>query len=387
MGPVVSEWPSADGVRNVEDTSRFVISRFGSCRFALNENYPWSRADVRGKRWALCLGWRCVSFVPPGLFKTAQEFIRSSHGRHTYTSAGHTVNVSVRWEPVQSDFAKPLVVDLWTDRPRFASSELRQAADALERVRKQIQARLEFDASWELAREQEFLEIKLPRFIARRFDTARSKASIVLRLKREYRSQESMPSLQIVGSRLILGPEPDGAVEAVCKFLDEETSENAKDILLSSLPYSRLAWVPLCMVGLLLLTWTLPLRPWSVALVAFLLLVAMGTVLLPMRDVGWRTTLRQTTTVATLGFFGIGVFGIAYSMCALMSDEALGHVTRLGYPFLVSTALGVAGGVVGDNPKGAALVVAHIQLLVFLGGIIGVVATLLRIERAVRQRG
>jgi len=268
-------------------------------------------------------------------------------------------------------------------------SEIQRAAEALENVRKQIDAHLgvDVDTDLELKKGQEFIEIGLPRYVARHLDTGRAKAAITSHLRTSARRQESVPSLEVAGRSLKLGPETEGTIDAVRRFLDEETSEAAKDALLATSPYERLSWIPIFMAALLVVTWAFPLRRWTILMFAFLLLALMGLAVTPARDVGWRTTLRQSRTIAALGFFGIGVFGIAYSVCALVSEEALGHVTRLGYPFLVSTGLGVAGGLLGDNPRGAALVIAHIQLLLFLGGLIGVVATLLRIERAVRQRG
>jgi hypothetical protein len=97
---------------------------------------------------------------------------------------------------------------------------------------------------------------------------------------------------------------------------------------------------------------------------------------------------RQTATLATVGFFGIGVFGVAYAVCALLESDALGEsIATLGYPFLVSTGVGVAGGILGGNPRGAARIIAHIQLLFFLSSLIGVAAVLFRIDRGVRRRG
>jgi len=372
-------------------TSRFVVKRSG-VEFSLNENVPWSESARRLKRSALLLGWRCVSTIPPGRIGQAQSFEQSSNGPYWRSTHGHKVNVFVRSE-AKSETEMGLVIDLWTDRPRSTSSDIEQAAEALDIVRKEIAEQIDLGDDirlpWSLKREQEFLEVKLPRFIARHLNTENVRARITPHLKRdEYYYMERLPTLQAIRGRLRLGPEPSGAVDAVRGFLDEETSEKATESILRSSRYHRWSWVPIAMAGLLVLTWCFPLKPWSVALVASLLLGLMTLAVFPARDVGWRKIFRKTTAIAALGFFGIGVFGVAYAVCALISDDALGrHVTRLGYPFLVSTGLGVAGGILGDNPTGAARIIAHVQLLLFLSGLIGVVAMLLRIDRGVRARG
>ena len=64
----------------------------------------------------------------------------------------------------------------------------------------------------------------------------------------------------------------------------------------------------------------------------------------------------QCRTVATFGFFEIGIFGLLYGSCALAAcDKALNNEparSSLGYLFLVATGLGIAGGIIGDNPVG-----------------------------------
>lgn len=372
-------------------TSRFVINRSGF-EFSLNEDNPWSGSVGRLKQSALLLGWRCVSIIPPGRIGHAESFKQSSNGRYARSTHGHKVNVSVRSE-TKSEIEMALVIDLWTHRPRSTSSDIQQASEALDIVRKEVAEQIDLGDDirlpWSLRREQEFLEVKLPRFVARHLSIPNARARIAPHLERdEYRYMGPLPTLQVTRGTLRLGPEPPGAVEGVRRFLDEETSEKATDAILTSHRYHRWSWVPVAMAGLLVLTWCFPLRPWSVALVAGLLLGLMILAVLPARDVGWRQILRKTTVVAALGFFGIGVFGVAYAVCALTSEDALGrHVTRLGYPFLVSTGLGVAGGILGDNPTGVARILAHVQLLLFLSGLIGVVAMLLRIDRGVRPRG
>jgi hypothetical protein len=48
--------------------------------------------------------------------------------------------------------------------------------------------------------------------------------------------------------------------------------------------------------------------------------------------------------------------------------------------------MGLAGGIVGDSLAGAALRVAHVQLLLFLGGLTALIARILRIDALLRDR-
>jgi hypothetical protein len=66
------------------------------------------------------------------------------------------------------------------------------------------------------------------------------------------------------------------------------------------------------------------------------------------------------------------------------STPGAAHIVSLGYRFLVSVALGVSVGVLGSIPTAAALI-AHVQLLIFLMGLVGVVALLLRIDTNLRE--
>jgi hypothetical protein len=373
----------------MQGPARFVIKHDSYGEITLGEEYPWIKIAANRKRPGSLLGWRCVAFVPV-LSEKARRFVESSRGAPAYVSVGHIVNVSLQSRPILGNYFTPVVADIWTAGNSNTPDEIREAEEALENVHKQLESSLGLTYHWALKKEVEFLEIRLPRFVAEHLHTSRAEAAIMSRLARlrdNYKFKGSLPSLHVVGTSLVIGPEPEGVVDAIRDFLDKETSERAKSLLLQSQAYRRMPWMPIFMAGLLLLTWALPLRIWSVVLVAILQLLILAIVMFPVRNVGWRTALRRTGTMATAGLFGIGAFGIAYSICALISDTDLGHVTRLGYPFLVATGLGVSVGILGENPNGAARVIAHVQLLLFLGGVIGAVAVLLRIDRNVGQRG
>jgi len=102
--------------------------------------------------------------------------------------------------------------------------------------------------------------------------------------------------------------------------------------------------------------------------------------------VGFKSILGRTSIVTTFGFYGIVVFGLIYAVFALTNSEALGQTATLGYPFLVSTSLGVAGGLLGEA-KGPVRIVIHIQLLLFLSGLMAALLILIRVRRDVGTRG
>jgi hypothetical protein len=388
IGPKLLEWfwnTAVGEADRVERVPRFIIK--GGREFALEEYPPWRNSAQKLKRSALRIGWRCVSRIPAGLIQQAEDFVVSSGGLYVRSALGHDVNVSGRLERSPNEYDLTLVVDLWTRCPRSTGVCIQRAAEVLDKIRAEVNSRvgLGLGFTWTLKKEQEFLDVKPPRFVLRAMTREDAIAAITSRMTEEkYRYRDPLPTMELAQGRLKLGPEPEGAVDAVRRYLQEETSEKTKESILESSSYHQ--WISPAMAGVLLATWMLPLKAWSVGLVAFLLVALMVVAILPVRYVGWSTIFHQTTTVASLGFFGIGVFGIAYSLCALVSDD-LGPVTRLGYPFLVSTGLGVAGGILGDNPKGIARILAHVQLLLFLGGLVGVFAVLLRIERGIRERG
>lgn len=368
-------------VTNLEGPPRFFLGQYGSPHtFPLGDAFPWS-TGARSKPVALRIGWRCGQFVRLGSMEIVERYVQS-HPFQTQLSIGHKVNVTASLGP-KADWELPLLVDLWIEGSRSSTAEIEAATDSLESMRKRLDGILKL-SPYELEVKQEFLEVKVPRLIYRNFDTTSAKAAIRTHLTGNNRFEE-IPSLQAAGTMLKIGPEPCGTVKAVVSFLKQETGEKSKEAV--SRTSNRQRWMPFLMAALFLATWALPLRVWSVILVAAIQIVILAIVVIPAFNVGLRVLFRQTAIVATGTLFMIGVFGVAYSCCALTGDKALGHVTHLGYPFLVATSLGVAGGILGDNPTGFARILAHLQLLLFLGGIIAAIVALLRIDRTVRRPG
>jgi len=284
-------------------------------------------------------------------------------------------------------YAGHVVVDVWTTQALQQGVGLQIASESLEAVRAEVVLELDLLQS-QLEKHQEFLALALPRFISRQLETSRARAAIGAHFSKKVDSHPLLPTVRVKGDYLSLGPEPPGAVDAVQRYLDVETSDRAMDSVLTSSTYPELLLLPFAVAAVLVLAWLLPVRPWAIGSVGGALLMLIAIALRPVRQVGFRATLRQTPAVVSAGLLWIATFGIAYATCALVWPGTLGKdVPSLGYAFLVSTGLGVAGGILGENPTGIARIVAHIQLLMFLSGLAGVVLLLLRIERNVRRRG
>jgi len=239
----------------------------------------------------------------------------------------------------------------------------------------------------DLEQHQEFLDVKLPRLVSRCINADRVRVAIAGKMPRTFPTPD-LPTISTANRRLKFGPEPKGAIQASESYLLQETSNETKETELKSGRFKNRTWVPVAMGVAMVASWRLPLSWWALILVSAIQLALFIWFIWPARDVGFSTIFRKTTTVVTTGIFGIVIFGIAYAVCALTTNDFnFGEAPKLGNPFLVSTGLGVCGGILGDSPTGAALVIAHIQLLLFLSGIAGIVATVLRIDRGTRQRG
>jgi hypothetical protein len=363
--------------------SRFVIYQRERLETTLSEDSPWGERSSRAPRAKLRLGWRCA--CQTSWDSGVKEFLESLQENSVWVTSGHTVHVAgVRVKgPTQLD-GGVLVIDLWTEGSGDLPGELQRAENALDIVCQQIQARLGLNGYgvYSVEKKQEFVELKLPSSIARNLPADRAKAAIWVHRapSAPYVSGEKLPTIQVAGNWLRLGPEHPGAIDAVSKYVRQEVGGRVRRRHPDTQTHGGWFWVPVLMVVSMLFAWALPLRVWSLVFIACVLMLLMIVAVFPARREG-RSWFGQAPIVTSLGFFGIGAFGIAYSICQLVDGKALGDVSALGYPFLVSTGLGVAGGVLGDSPRGAARIVAHIQLLLFLGGLAGVFAILLRIAR------
>ena len=369
---------------------RFIVSLETSyyheaATFVVPETWPTSPSLERNV--SLRQAWRCVCRVRGGR-EELEEFLRSPSAPTDRSVLDVLVHVSASVGEATEPKYYALVIDLWADLTRAQGLNLHLAVEALKAALKQVMFQCSSFVYEVREPEQVYMSVRLPTRLARRLRTS-DQAKVALRphLPPDKFSQVAT-TVRLDGSQLTLGPEPPRTPTDVETWLSDETRDHTKYVIPESSPSRRRALFPIAMAAVLVGAWALPLRTWSVATLGAVVAVLITLALFPARKIGLGATLRQTSTIAALGLFWIAVFGIGYATCELLSPGSLGEsVTKLGHPLLVATALGVAGGLVGnDNPTGAARILAHVELLLFLGGLVGVLAILLRIDMNVRRR-
>ncbi len=105
------------------------------------------------------------------------------------------------------------------------------------------------------------------------------------------------------------------------------------------------SWVPIATVGVLAVSWALPLAwPTLMMSAATLTALAGGVLWRSVRRSGWQAAIGRTVTAASCCLAGIGLISVGYAAFALTHAGSFGPVTRLGYPFLVGTGLRLPGG-------------------------------------------
>jgi hypothetical protein len=365
------------------DEKRFPIGS-GSDSFYLPETTPWNPSSPHAKTRVFAtnqpfrVGSRSVAKAIYDV-KDKVEQLNKDDASRTRIVKGHKVHVSA--EMRELDHASYVVADTWLEAlGNLQEFDLSEAVRTLDETTKQISYELPGNPSFEPA--QEFVEVKLPKFLAQQLTSER--AAALVKRHRSGSIYKDIETAKVTQEWLMLGPEAPGTIEGVVQYVKSESTDSNRDAVFSSFSTPRV--IPFVFIATLLLTWLAPLRVWSVVGVSAVVLVLSLIAIYPARTVGWAAAMRQTETIACLGFFGVCVFGIAYAICGLTNETALGVVDSLGYPFLVSTSVGIAGGVLGD-PKGVIRVLIHVQLLLLVAAFIKVLAILLRIERDVRRRG
>lgn len=179
---------------------RFVVRYGNSSEFALSEELPWGPLPL-GRKVGYRVGWRCVCELSYGLH-SAERFLNSDnvpllvHGRN--------VGVSIHKES-PSVLEHLIIIDLWTEGTQSYASELRLALDALDAAREEISAGLGLVFSRVLERKQEFLEIRLPRFLEGRLGSVRARNVIKRHLTSGFYGD--LPTVKVKGRSLSLGPE------------------------------------------------------------------------------------------------------------------------------------------------------------------------------------
>jgi hypothetical protein len=367
----------------MDDIPKFTFAPGGSYESVLPNDVPWSDDGGHASR----IAWRCAVCIPPGSVDRAQQFVDRLDGHAVWGRLGYKVHLVAKVLKSPSASAGlvlgfVVLVNLWVEIGRMATARtISDAEGALEAVREQVSISLcaasDLNQEWSLSIRQEFAYIRLP---TRRQISTQNLWSALASLLLTGRREVSFPTLSIAGNTVRFGPEPLGAIDALRKFLAQERmGGDARD---PTKP-SHSAWIaPLSLAGLMLLAWLVPISWPSVLLTSLLLAGMFAYQVQHTLAFGRRGWWERPPVVSSLGLFGIAVFGLGYAFCWLRDPNALPDAHSLGYAFLVSVGVGVAGGVIGDHaPAGSARVLAHIELLLYLGGIAAIVALLLNLRR------
>ena len=195
------------------------------------------------------------------------------------------------------------------------------------------------------------------------------------------------PAAELDVRRLRVGNDAD-AIGSIERFLRNRERERRDELRASRLrpkPSDRHQFIyPLMLGAALLATWLFPITGWTAwiglgaAICFFTIVIAR---LLATYEDRWSLELfKRGPIVASAGLTGIFLFGIFYAVIAIAREDALPEATRLGDAYLLSTSLGVAGGLIGGELSPVARFVAHIQLLfIVLGGIVAAAIALLEL--------
>jgi hypothetical protein len=275
------------------------------------------------------------------------------------------------------------LVDMWIDlRGAITADDLKIAEESLDEIRDQIGLNLGTTLAfshYHLSKEQEFIRVALPKYL-RKLDLSPQYVWSGVAAKLERRSFDlSLRTLTLDKDVLSFGPEPDGSVIAVQILFREEQPKGSAD---SYDKHSYWPWVaPFVLAIGMVGAWWVPIT-WFGTVTALLLLSSLLAVELKMTTSAGRRWWERPPILSMAGLFGIALFGLGYAACWLVDRTSLPDAQSLGYAFLVSVGVGVAGGVIGDHaPAGLARVLAHVQLLLYLGGIAALVALLLNPRR------
>lgn len=353
--------------------------------FALPGTPPWGCENLP-REMDIRVGWRCLgrrysvhSSDLPGRLDTNRRF----HTRQT------DVNVLVRYLAPTNGDGYGLLVDLWGEARGASGRAIERLTVAFESVKRELihaVGDLRFN---ELKTEQEFIRVRLPKPVA---DNLRSEARAPYAIGAYLESDKSRRlTPTIVGQELMLGPEASGVVAAVRRFLDAEAIETRLDGRDSQHDTNffdrKVAGSAVMLAVLLVRTWWQPLDVESLIMNGVLASVVMATAMMLSSGRGLRGKLSQAGVAASLGFYSVHAFGTAYAICELLQPGSLGAgIHKLGYAFLLATGVGIAGGVIGDSPTGFARIVAHVQLLLFIGGVGSIIAVVLRIRADMVRR-
>lgn len=268
-------------------------------------------------------------------------------------------------------------IDLSVQRESVSPEDLALTQEALKKAREHLRSaiwsRYESEAILLVAEEYAFVE--LPKWLKNSF-TAKV-AAVVLRT-----FGVNPQTVVVANGTLSFGPEDEGSLDALRRLLAEQYQAARGGERLDRTERGSVMAVAWILVALLLGTWFLKLGAMALLGAGIAMTIPIGYLAWKASAIGWRLCLLRPGAVTAIALYFISLFGLAYGVCAIYATKS----EALGNSFLIATSMGLAGGVVGENLTGAALRVAHVQLLLFLGGLSMLVARVLRIDARLRDQ-
>ena len=358
----------------------------------LQADAPSWRQEIRTP--ALRLSTRRVYSVSAYHGERVDSLLRS-HGNGVVIRSGPYL-FSVRAIKVQiltdrrNDDSIGFMLELKCSYKASSATDLEQISNTSETILDETAAELHgfmhYYGSHFLA--QEFLDIELPRRIP---SPVYQPLQRKILLKSSQNKKIDFSTAEFTANRLRFGPENHGAIDSVVRYLRSIARErpSVTATVLDSKRYSWTRIVPVIMGASLVLTWFAPLTmSWAVWFFVFFAALLLASLMPVLRgEVGLREVFRRARVTSTFFFFVIATFATCYAVADLWQPHALGDgaMTSLGYPYLIATGITFTVGLIAGTLTGAALIIAHIQMLVFMASLVAAILAILNIRAARAQ--
>jgi hypothetical protein len=332
----------------------------------VRSEFRWQGVDLSG----MAVGERCV--------------VRSKYDPSAFDRFLTTFGAGSKW-PVGREVIHALAykadgqedIELSVQRESVSPEDLALMQEALKQVRIHISSAIwpRYVSEAELSVIGEFAFVELPTWLESSLT-----ADIATVAVRTHLVEAS--TVSVSDGTLSFGPEHEGSLASLQRFLAKQYKAAREGERLDRTAGASAMPVPWILVALLLGTWFVKLGAVTLLAAGVAMTMPIGFLAWQARAIGWRLYLLRPGAVTAVALYSICLFGLAYGVCAIRATKA----EALGNSFLIATSMGLAGGVVGENLTGAALRVAHVQLLLFLGGLSMLVARVLRIDALLKDR-
>lgn len=263
-------------------------------------------------------------------------------------------------------------IELSVQRESASPEDLALMQEALEQVRTHLTSAIwpRYVAEAELSMTGEFAFVELPTWLESFLTSDMATAAV------------DASTVSVSNGTLSFGPEHEGSLDSLQRFLAKQykaAREGERLDRTAGATAMPVAWI---LVALLLVTWFVKLGAVTLLAAGVAMTLPIAFLAWQARAIGWRLYLLRPGAVTAVALYSVCLFGLAYGVCALDATKS----EALGNSFLIATSMGLAGGVVGESLTGAALRVAHVQLLLFLGGMSVLIARVLRIDAVLKNR-